>query len=212
MTPMDDHVKRRTYTSPGRRARAEATRRRILDAAAELFTSGGYAATSTRAVASAADVSEASLFANFGSKARLLESVIVDRVTANPDFPLAGGGMLVPGMPRADAAAAFARIVRRAHERSWRLLAAGLAAADDDPDLAATMRHGAERRLADIRWFDAEVLDADAPDRVAEGIWAIGAAEPYRHLVVERGWPPALYEEWLARMVLAAAGTTPPSS
>ncbi|HWT33888.1 MAG TPA: helix-turn-helix domain-containing protein [Microbacterium sp.] len=209
---MDDYVKRRVYTAPGRRARADATRRRIADAAAELFASGGYAATSTRAVASAADVSEASVFANFGSKARLLESVIVDRVTADPDFPLAERGMLVPGMPRADAAATFARIVRRAHERSWRLLAAGLAAADDDPDLATTMRHGAERRLADIRWFAAEVLDADAPGRVAEGIWAVGAVEPYRQLVVERGWTPGRYEEWLARMVLATAGATPPNS
>lgn len=203
---MDDDVKRRPYDSPSRRAKSDATRSRILDAAADLFVAQGYAATSTRAVAARAGMSEASVFANFASKAGLLSSVIVDRVTTDPDFPLSSAGALTAGMPRRDAAAAFARIARRAHARSWRLLTVGATAAADDVDLAATMRRGAERRLADIRWFASTVLAAPDPDRAAEGVWAVAAVEPYRHLVIERAWSDKAYEEWLARMILAAIG------
>jgi AcrR family transcriptional regulator len=201
---MDDEVKRRAYTSPGRRAQSGATRARIIDAAAELFLAQGYARASTRAIGSAAGVSEASVFANFGSKARLLAFVIVDRVTADADFPLSAGGALSPGMPAEEAAAVLARIIRRAHERSWRLLSIGAAAAIDDPELAAVMRRGGERRLSDLRWVAQEILGADEVGRVAEALWAIAAVDGYRHLVVDLGWTPDDYEAWLAHLIVAS--------
>ncbi|MDQ4214229.1 TetR/AcrR family transcriptional regulator [Microbacterium capsulatum] len=203
---MDDDVKRRPYASPTRRARSEATRARILDAAAGLFVAGGYAGTSTRTIAAAAGASEASVFANFGSKSRLLAAVIVDRVTSDGDFPLSRNHALTGTPSRGEAVAVLAGIARRGHEPSWRLLAAGAAAAADDPELAAAMRHGAERRLADIAWFVRSILGIeDDADRIAEGIWAVGAVEGYRHLVVDQGWPVDEYESWLARMILATA-------
>ncbi|MDL9981281.1 TetR/AcrR family transcriptional regulator [Microbacterium sp. ASV49] len=205
---MDDDVKRRPYDSPSRRAKSDATRARIMHAAADLFVAQGYAATSTRTVAAKAGASEASVFANFASKAGLLSSVIVDRVTTDADFPLSSAGAVVAGMPRRAAVAAFARIVRRAHARTWRLLAVGAAAAADDADLAATMRRGAERRLLDIRWFAETVLGAPDSERVAESIWAVAAVEPYRHLIIERVWSDEAYEEWLARMILATVEGT----
>lgn len=50
---------------------ADSTRQRIIDAAFGLFTTQGYARTTTRAIAAAADVNEVTLFRHFGSKKKL---------------------------------------------------------------------------------------------------------------------------------------------
>jgi AcrR family transcriptional regulator len=60
---------------PGRTAREE-----ILDAAAELFTSQGYAATSTRAVADAVGMRQASLYHHFATKDDILDALLFGTV------------------------------------------------------------------------------------------------------------------------------------
>jgi AcrR family transcriptional regulator len=59
-----------------RHARALATRRRILAAAHELFTTRGYRATSLRDIAAAASVSHPGLLGHFASKDELLAEVV----------------------------------------------------------------------------------------------------------------------------------------
>ncbi len=59
-----------------RRVRGRATRASVLRAAAGLFTSDGYSATSISAIAAAADVRSASIYHAFGSKERLLAAVV----------------------------------------------------------------------------------------------------------------------------------------
>ncbi len=51
------------------------TATRILDAAAELFASRGYAGTSTRAIADLASVNEVTLFRRFENKAGILQAL-----------------------------------------------------------------------------------------------------------------------------------------
>ncbi len=60
---------------PGRTAREE-----ILDAAAELFTSQGYAGTSTRAVADAVGMRQASLYHHFATKDDILDALLAGTV------------------------------------------------------------------------------------------------------------------------------------
>jgi len=52
--------------------------KRLIQAALELFTSQGFSATTTRQIADQAEVNEATLFRNFGSKHDLLLAVIQD--------------------------------------------------------------------------------------------------------------------------------------
>ncbi|MEM8602933.1 MAG: helix-turn-helix domain-containing protein, partial [Cyanobacteria bacterium P01_H01_bin.121] len=52
------------------------TRQRLIDAALELFSEQGFAATTTRQIAEQAQVNEVTLFRNFGSKQGLLLAVI----------------------------------------------------------------------------------------------------------------------------------------
>jgi AcrR family transcriptional regulator len=64
---------------PGKNAREE-----ILDAAAELFTTHGYANTSTRKIADAVGVRQASLYHHFATKDDILEALL----TGTVDRPL----------------------------------------------------------------------------------------------------------------------------
>lgn len=65
---------------PGNTAREE-----ILDAAAELFTTVGYAATSTRRIADAVGMRQASLYHHFATKDDILDALLAGTV----DEPLA---------------------------------------------------------------------------------------------------------------------------
>ncbi|WP_327083214.1 TetR/AcrR family transcriptional regulator [Mycolicibacter heraklionensis] len=60
---------------PGRSARDE-----ILDAAAELFTTVGYAATSTRRIAESVGIRQASLYHHFAAKDDILDALLADTV------------------------------------------------------------------------------------------------------------------------------------
>lgn len=60
---------------PGRTAREE-----ILDAAGELFTTQGYAGTSTRAVADAVGMRQASLYHHFATKDDILDALLFGTV------------------------------------------------------------------------------------------------------------------------------------
>ena len=64
----------RTYHSTARAESARQTRRRIVEAARELFETRGYAGTTIDAVAEAAGVSRRTVFLSVGSKAELLKT------------------------------------------------------------------------------------------------------------------------------------------
>ncbi|MET9199490.1 helix-turn-helix domain-containing protein [Gordonia sp. NPDC003585] len=85
MTPRS--ASRRTVAGPGRprlvepKRRGETAREEILDAAAELFTSRGYTGTSTRMIADAVGIRQASMYHYFATKddilAALLETTVL---------------------------------------------------------------------------------------------------------------------------------------
>ena len=81
---------------PGTTARDE-----ILDAAAELFTSRGYASTSTRAIAEAVGIRQASLYHYFKTKDELLSALLHQTVTPTLTFL---SGLEQGGDPRSAAA------------------------------------------------------------------------------------------------------------
>ena len=64
------------------RRRGATARDEILDAAAELFTTRGYSGTSTRMIAEAVGIRQASLYHHFKTKDDILESLLQDTVLA----------------------------------------------------------------------------------------------------------------------------------
>src|SRR5215203_4955815 len=80
---------RRSYDASRRQSEAVERRRRVIDAAHDLFLTTGYGATSITDIARTADVSPQMIYASFGSKAGILAK-LADVVVAGDDAALRG--------------------------------------------------------------------------------------------------------------------------
>ncbi len=214
MTPMPGPVKRR-YDVTGRRQAAARTRAAILDAARELFTERGYAATPMTAIADRAGVALDTVYAAVGRKPELARLLIETAISGTDQAIPAEQRDYVHAIRAApDAATKIARYAAAVTAIAPRLalvLAIIQQAAPDEPELAALWNQIAERRAANMRLFVADLatvhpLRLDA-DEAADIVWATNAAELYQLLVSQRGWTPQRYERFLTvtwhRLLLA---------
>jgi AcrR family transcriptional regulator len=207
LTNRGDRVKRR-YESPRRAAQSRATRRAIVIAAADLFAARGYVATSFEAIAAAAGVGRATVFAHFPTKAALLKTAY-DETLVGDDEPVP-----VPERPASLAVraepdphrflAGYAGLVTDLARRVSPIYEAIRGAAHADPEAAAVWaRIGAERRIgggnvvAGVVGRGALRPDADV-ERAADVVYALVDPGLYHLLVHERGWEHERFTDWLA--------------
>src|SRR3954466_14686389 len=207
-----DEVKRKSYESPVRAGAARETRRRIRAAAAELFTTEGYAATTMTAVAAAAGVSDRTVYLSFETKAALLNECIRVAVRGgDEEAPLmAGAGFRAvleapPEQMLAGLADASAQLMRRAA----RLLA--VSAGNQDPLLREFRERGHAATRADALDIAKALRRAGvlrtgmSPQRAADVIYALTASESvYLRLVDDGGWSDRAYARMLERALAGA--------
>jgi AcrR family transcriptional regulator len=198
-----EESKRRTYQSPARAARAQATRQAILDSARRLFADRGYAATTLPTIAVEAGVAVQTVYAVFRRKRNILFALL-------DQMPLDAG---LPGYrARLAAASGDPRTqLREVVGFSARMyggtsdvteLARTIGGADQD--LADLWREGEQRRydaeselVAD--WHALGLLRAELNASEATDIlWALSGPDAFRLLVRERAWAPDHYRDWLA--------------
>jgi AcrR family transcriptional regulator len=199
---------RRRYRSQLRADGARRTRQLILDAARDLFTERGYAATSIEQIAARAGVSKPTVFANVGSKRDLLKQ-LRDRALAGDDEPVpvrdrpCYRDVLAEPDPR-QALRAYARVVTRMLARAAAIEETLHNAAAADVELRDLWQASEdERRHGATRVVDA--LRAKGPlkpgldrDTAIDILWALTPGESYRRLVDHQHWPVERYERWLA--------------
>lgn len=205
----------RSYTSTVRAEQAEVTRRRVVVAAASLFRSDGYAATSVAAIARRADVSLQTVYNTFGSKAALLKRAYDVEIVGDDDpVPLADRPDVSALRVEPDAATllrGYASLGRRVAERVGPLalqISAGAAAGDADLVLMrdttdAERLHGAQmvaRRVAEIGALEPGLTVEDARDI----IWALNSIEVWHLLTELRGWSGERYARWVGDQMVAA--------
>ncbi|MFE9105593.1 TetR/AcrR family transcriptional regulator [Actinomadura geliboluensis] len=187
----------REYRSDKRRAAAEETRRRILDAARALLAGDATPRLSVDAVAKAADVSRQSVYNAFGSKSGLLEALfdtLADR---------AGMG-LADAFTAPDAAAALAEFAGTfcrfwASDRTVLRRLRGLALLDSD------LEHLLRRRDEMRRTALTELLrrfPAPPDEATIDVIWQLTSFETYDALATR---DQTRTPEDLARIIGAAA-------
>ena len=214
MAPMPSPVKRR-YDATRRRQGAARTRTVILDAARQLFTERGYAATSMTAIADRAGVALDTVYAAVGRKPELARMLIETAVTGTDEAVPAEQRDYVRAIQAAADAetkiAVYAAAITAIAPRMALILGIIQQAAPTEPELAALWTEIAERRAANMRLFVAD-LAAVAPLRLNPGqaadiVWATNAAEMYQLLVGQRGWTAERYQRFLAdtwqRLLLA---------
>lgn len=201
------------YDNSSRTASARATRRRVLDAANASFLENGFAGTTIRGIAQAAEVSQETIFKTYGGKAGVLKAVY--------DTSLAGDDEAVPLAQRPEALAvlnatepvealtAYARLAGTISARIDPLLRMVLGARDADATLSSFAQTiDQERRAGSAHWVGhlhaagwlREDLDVD---RAADILWVLNGNEP-RWLLQDRGWTPGEITDWLAEMFCRA--------
>lgn len=209
-----DAAGRRAYRSDVRDAQAQATRRAVVTAAAELFVEGGYAGTTIDAVAQRAGVSRKTVFDTVdGGKPRLLKLAWVWAL-AGDDEPVAMAER--PAVRRMQRATDPAAVVR-----SWAHLASAVAAraapigrvvaaaADVDPEVAELWRVSEQQRLTGATMFVRSLKARGwlrrglSVRRAADIVWVTMDPSTYRRMVDERGWSQREHERWLRETVTA---------
>jgi AcrR family transcriptional regulator len=204
---MNDPVKR-SYRSPLRATQARQTERAIVAAATRLFVAQGYGATSMDAIAEAAGVSRATVFAVVGSKAALLKRAY--------DVALVGDDAHVslPDRPESRAIRAerdagrylerYAGLVSEFGPRVGPIYEAVRGAASADPEvrpvwqkIQAERRIGASNVVRDTA-SKHRLRHGIDEDRAADIVWVLNDPALYDLLVNGRGWSSEQYRDWVA--------------
>ena len=201
---MTEPVKARSYRSPMRAEQAAATRRAVLVAARELFTTTGYAGSTVADVARLAGVSVDTVYTSVGRKPELLLAV--------HDMALGGGDEPLSAQQRDYVAAVLAAPGARAKLETY---AAALAerlpsvvplaeslrvAAEHDPACRAVLEGLDERRRSNMRRFAAELRATGevrpelTDEQVAHLLWATNSPAFYR-LATSGGRGPGDYAD-----------------
>jgi AcrR family transcriptional regulator len=191
-------VKREGLTH--RQRQAMATKAQIASAARALFATQGYVGTTIAAIAEAADIPAPTIYSAFGGKAAILQSIAWG-VTGTLDIDRAHEQALSQPDPR-DGLRMAANIQRRQFEQMYDVIDIYQEAARTDPDIAGDIRTIAANRERAFRRHLEAIATALAPglsvDEAVTIYLALVLPEVYRTLVIEGGWTPDRYEDWLA--------------
>jgi AcrR family transcriptional regulator len=197
---------KRKYSSAVREEQAARTRTRILDAASALFLERGYARTTMKDIAAQADVARDTVHAIFGSKARVLTSLI--------DVRLVPDGTVANVTQRPDAQAIKDEIDQRKQIELFAKFIAGIStelrplfeilrtASAVEPEMAKVFQEMDRFRLSNMRTY-ARWIAARGPMRVSsrqagEIIWALASLDVGRMLCDELGWTESQHARWLS--------------
>lgn len=195
---------RRAYRSDLRSNQAVQTRLAIRAAARELFEEKGFTAATVAQIAARAGVSNATVYATFGSKAALLREMM-DELEVAAGGDAAAARLFAQTDPHRQLAA-FVDWIRTLFEQGETLFRAARAARGDE-EVEVFIATGNERRLEGCRMLVAGWKRAGAlrpglsRAKGAESLWLLTSAELYLSSTATLGWSADAYEAWL----LAAA-------
>ncbi|WP_282847689.1 TetR/AcrR family transcriptional regulator [Microbacterium oxydans] len=205
----------RAYRSELRARQAQETRSRIVSAAAHLFATQGYQATTIAAIAREAGVS-AETVKSTAAKAELLIAAFEvtfsgsEAAESLTDTEVASGVLDLPDEVFLDAVLSQITAANRRGHGLWTVL---LGAALSDSVVADALRRILEHRSADYRRLVTELLrrgvaspDIDEP-ATAEALSFLLSPESYQQLVAQSGWERDRYAAWLRAAVLAEVTT-----
>ena len=196
----------------GGQARTRLARGAVIEAARELFRERGYAATTMDAISARSGVPPATVYRLFSSKLTLLKALFDLTLAGDADAtePAAQPhvqALLANPDPRA-LLAGFAGIAAGILSRGASVYPILVSAAGSDAQ-AADLLAGYTRQREQGQGLIARSLAAMGALRsgtgerdAADTIHALASPEVYRLLAIDRGWPPARYQEWLAATLI----------
>ncbi|MEU8171536.1 helix-turn-helix domain-containing protein [Microbispora hainanensis] len=210
---MSDPVKSATGQGSRRADQARATRRRIIDAARELFLRQGYASTTLDQIAAAAGVAVQTVYFHFGNKATVVKEIVdvlavgddepipvldrpwVEQVRDEPDGRRALAIWLANSRVIFGRVAPIMKIVRDA--------------AGADAEMAAQWETNQNQRFLAHDTLARHLAGKQAlrPDlsieEAADVIFTLVSVEVYLLLTGARGWTPEEWERWINKILSA---------
>lgn len=207
---------KRRYDGSRRRAQADRTRSRVVEAATRVFLDRGYAGATIPAIAAEAGVALQTVYRAASGKAGLLDAAVQAALaggTARAEVPVEERPAIRAVIDEPDARRQL-ELYAATQPGTWGrvgpLLRVLDAAAASEPDLQRLRAAHAEFRRAGLGRF-AELLEARGAlrpeltaERAADVIWTLCAQANHDALVVDRGWSAEDYEAWLATMLKTA--------
>jgi AcrR family transcriptional regulator len=188
---------RKPYRSPRRSEQVDATRRRILDAARQLFAQRGYAGATMEAIAVASGLAVPTVYKNFGNK-RLLLVKLIDTELYTPDYV-----QVQRARPR-ERLQAMARMIVNYASRAADVTSIVAGAIGADPGFEQLLRRiRGDRRLHAARMAHSLAQDrALRPDRTEEQasaiLYSLVGLELYDLFVKRCSWSDEQFESWLS--------------
>lgn len=199
---------------PSKRAeKAQETRRRIIQAATELFVEDGYGATNLQEIADRAGVAVQTIYFVFGNKRALLKE-LVDVTIAGDTEPVAtmdrpwftgavaaatAEEMLIAYVPGSSAVLARVSPIMRVLE----------AAVASDPEVAALwpqdedMRYVVQHTAAEAFVTKPGARKGLTADEAADVLYGLLSPELYLLFVRDRGWSHDRWVQWVSRTLHA---------
>ena len=187
------------------------TRRKITDAATELFIAQGYAATKLEDVAAQARVAVQTVYFHFTNKRTLLkEAVDVAAVGDDEPVPLLERPFVQEIRDEPDPRAALARWTATSTEifvRVAPIMRVVRDAAAVDPAMAEqwavnqSQRATAQRMLVELLAEKKALRDGLTLDRATDIVFSLISHELFLLLTVERGWSADEWEKWITATV-----------
>lgn len=213
-TEVPRNVKSRPYDTTNRQRQAAETRRRIFEAAQELFARDGYVTTTIAAIAEQAGVAIQTVYASTKSKRDILKGIIDLAISGEDEqVPVQAGSRWQEIETEPDARTKLRRLARLHREicvREAPVFAIMADAAGSDPEIRTLMHEMADQRYQDHHRL-AKTLHQTGhirPDlssrRAADIIWTLANERTYLALVRDRRWSTQDYEDWLADQLIAA--------
>jgi len=204
----------RQYSSAVREEGARRTRRAVVAAATEVFTTRGYGATSLADIAAVAGVARPTVFAAFGSKCALLREVVNQALAGDDEpVPVAERPWFQPvwRATRQEAALdAYAAACTVIGARAARTFETARRAAGTAPDAAqlwedvlANRRTGA-RSVVDHVASLGPLRSGLSRERATDLLWLLNDPLHYDALVHRCGWPHDEFTPWLAAQMRQA--------
>jgi AcrR family transcriptional regulator len=206
----------RRYESRLRRDQAAATRRAIVDAALAAFLEHGYAGATMQKIAESAGVVVETIYRAFDGKAGLFKAAIEAAVaggTVRAERPVeerpAIRAVIDEPSPRGKLER-YADTQPGIHARLGPLYQTLTQAAAVQPDLAGIWDELETQRLQGMARFAHHLAETGAlragitVDEARDVLWTINSHAAHHMLVVERGWSPEHYREWLVETLACA--------
>jgi AcrR family transcriptional regulator len=197
---------KRRYVSALRTGQARATRARILAVARGRFQKRGYAAVTIAEIARAAKTSPESVYATFGSKRKLLGTMIAVAISGAEASPMLEREWVATmrGLPDGvERLRYWIGHTCETLERTGPVHALIREAVVSEPALNGLRRQQQDFRLRVQTRLMGLIADAGGKSlrqslvKSAETFWALASPEMHHLLRVERGWSKGRYRAWL---------------